>query len=916
MNEQHRDDQAPNAAESTDATQDLNHEATTENHLTAPDEHSDENAPDEAVNDSTSVEEGDLAPDAMTPPTSPKALAFHERLLSGEPRVQLTGMYENWFLDYASYVILERAVPHLQDGLKPVQRRILHTMKELDDGWYNKVANIIGQTMKYHPHGDASIGDALVQLGQKDLLIDTQGNWGNILTGDSAAAPRYIEARLSKFALDVVFNHKTTDWMRSYDGRNQEPITLPVKFPLLLAQGAEGIAVGLKSMVLPHNFNELLDAAVAYLRGEPFELYPDFLTGGLVDCSKYADGRRGGVVKVRARIQRQDLRTLVISEIPYSKDSGKLIDSIRKASESGKIKIRKIEDNTAATAEIVVHVAPDVSVDKTLDALYAFTDCEISIWPNACVIHEERPLFLSVSDILRHSVDSTQELLRRELEIRSDELEAVWHSASLERLFIEKRLYLAIEECEEWEEILETIAHSLEPYHSLLRRQITRDDIIKLTEIRIKRISKYDIKKTDELLRRTEEELAAVADHLQHLVDYTIAYYEGIKAKYGDQHPRLTEVANFETIEATRVVATNKKLYVDRKGGFFGTELRGAEFVADCSDIDEVIVILRDGRYMISVVSDKRFFDKDILYINVFNRNDQRTIYNVIYANAHDVSYVKRCAITGVIRDKEYNLAGGDERAKILYMSVNPNGEAECVHVRVTGALRLKNTDIDFDFGTLAIRGRDARGNILTKLRISSVKLKSQGLSTLGGIKIWIDRDIDRLNTEERGTYLGEFSGADQLAVFYADGTYQTTSFDLSTRFGENILRIEKFNPGCVYSLAFWDAEQGYYYLKRFSLEESAAPRSLIGDNADSRLELLSAEPHPRLEITFGGKNQHRAPEEVDVESFIGVKGYKARGKRLTIYEVASLAWLPSVDDALSTPEVLSDEPAEEAEEE
>lgn len=916
MNEQHRDDQAPNAAESTDATQDLNHEATTENHLTAPDEHSDENAPDEAVNDSTSVEEGDLASDAMAQPPSSKTLAFHERLLSGEPRVQLTGMYENWFLDYASYVILERAVPHLQDGLKPVQRRILHTMKELDDGWYNKVANIIGQTMKYHPHGDASIGDALVQLGQKDLLIDTQGNWGNILTGDSAAAPRYIEARLSKFALDVVFNHKTTDWMRSYDGRNQEPITLPVKFPLLLAQGAEGIAVGLKSMVLPHNFNELLDAAVAYLRGEPFELYPDFLTGGLVDCSKYADGRRGGVVKVRARIQRQDLRTLVISEIPYSKDSGKLIDSIRKASESGKIKIRKIEDNTAATAEIVVHVAPDVSVDKTLDALYAFTDCEISIWPNACVIHEERPLFLSVSDILRHSVDSTQELLRRELEIRSDELEAVWHSASLERLFIEKRLYLAIEECEEWEEVLETIDHSLEPYHSLLRRQITRDDIIKLTEIRIKRISKYDIKKTDELLRRTEEELAAVADHLQHLVDYTIAYYEGIKAKYGDLHPRLTEVANFETIEATRVVATNKKLYVDRKGGFFGTELRGAEFVADCSDIDEVIVILRDGRYMISVVSDKRFFDKDILYINVFNRNDQRTIYNVIYANAHDVSYVKRCAITGVIRDKEYHLAGGDERAKILYMSVNPNGEAECVHVRVTGALRLKNTDIDFDFGTLAIRGRDARGNILTKLRISSVKLKSQGLSTLGGIKIWIDRDIDRLNTEERGTYLGEFSGADQLAVFYADGTYQTTSFDLSTRFGENILRIEKFNPGCVYSLAFWDAEQGYYYLKRFSLEESAAPRSLIGDNADSRLELLSAEPHPRLEITFGGKNQHRAPEEVDVESFIGVKGYKARGKRLTTYEVASLAWLPSVDDALSTPEVLSDEPAEEAEEE
>ena len=836
---------------------------------------------------------------AQTP--SSKALAFHERLLSGEPRVQLTGMYEDWFLDYASYVILERAVPHLQDGLKPVQRRILHTMKELDDGWYNKVANIIGQTMKYHPHGDASIGDALVQLGQKELLIDTQGNWGNILTGDSAAAPRYIEARLSKFALEVLFNPKTTDWMRSYDGRNQEPVTLPVKFPLLLAQGAEGIAVGLKSMVLPHNFNELLEAAIAYLRGESFTLYPDFLTGGLVDCTKYSDGRRGGMVKVRARIQRQDHRTIVISEIPYSKDSGKLIDSIRKASESGKIKIRKIEDNTAATAEIVVHVAPDVSVDKTLDALYAFTDCEISIWPNACVIHEDRPHFLSVSDILRYSVDSTQELLRRELEIEAEELERVWHFTSLERLFIENRLYLAIEECTTWEGILETIADSLKPYHSLLRRPVTEEDIVKLTEIKIKRISKYDAKKADDLLRRTEEQLAAVAEHLAHLVDYTIAYYQRIREKYGKLYPRHTEVANFETIEATRVVATNKKLYVDREGGFFGTELKGGEFVAECSDIDEVIVILRDGRYMISVVAEKRFFDKDILYINVFNRNDQRTIYNVVYVDAKGISYVKRCAITGVIRDKEYNLTSGDARAKILYMSVNPNGEAECVHVHVTGALRLRNTDIDFDFGTLAIRGRDARGNILTKLRVSSIKLKSQGLSTLGGIKIWIDRDIDRLNTEERGTYLGEFSGADQLVVVYQNGTYQTTSFDLSTRFGEDILRIEKFNPGRVYSLVFWDAEQEFYYLKRFVLEESAIPRSLIGEHAQSRLVLLSAEEHPRLEIRFGGKNQHRAPEEVDVEAFIGIKGYKARGKRLTTYEVGELVWLGATEEAEET---------------
>lgn len=907
MNEQHRDDQTLKNGEQTEETQDLTQAVTPEETT----EVAIEETPDERIDEGGSESSEESTATEAQPPSA-KALAFHERLLSGEPRVQLTGMYENWFLDYASYVILERAVPHLQDGLKPVQRRILHTMKELDDGWYNKVANIIGQTMKYHPHGDASIGDALVQLGQKELLIDTQGNWGNILTGDSAAAPRYIEARLSKFALDVLFNHKTTDWMRSYDGRNQEPITLPVKFPLLLAQGAEGIAVGLKSMVLPHNFNELLDAAVAYLRGEPFVLYPDFLTGGLVDCSKYSDGHRGGVVKVRARIQRQDLRTLVISEIPYGKDSGKLIDSIRKASESGKIKIRKIEDNTAATAEIVVHVAPDVSVDKTLDALYAFTDCEISIWPNACVIYEDRPHFLSVSDILRYSVDSTQELLRRELEIRAEELEAVWHFASLERLFIEKRLYLAIEECETWEGILETIDESLKPYHAQLRRPVTREDIVKLTEIKIKRISKYDIKKADELLCHTEEELATVADHLAHLVEYTIAYYEGIKAKYGTLHPRHTEVTNFETIEATRVVATNKKLYVDRAGGFFGTELKGAEFVAECSDIDEVIVILKDGRYMISVVSDKRFFDKDILYINVFNRNDQRTIYNVIYTNAREVAYVKRCAITGVIRDKEYNLTNGEARSKILYMSVNPNGEAECVHVRLSGALRLRNTDIDFDFGTLAIKGRDARGNILTKLRVASVKLKSQGLSTLGGIKIWIDRDIDRLNTEERGTYLGEFSGADLVAVFYANGTYQTTSFDLSTRFGENILRIEKFNPGCVYSLAFWDAEQGFYYLKRFSLEESEAPRSLIGEHADSRLVLLSAEPHPRLEIRFGGKNQHRAPEEVDVEGFIGVKGYKARGKRLTTYEVDRLEWLPAaVPDPSPTPDVFSEETTE-----
>jgi len=853
--------------------------------------HKDEELLDsEKMTDSSESEEVTEGLKTNEAPTE-KTLAFYERLLSGEPRVQLTGMYENWFLDYASYVILERAVPHLEDGLKPVQRRILHTMKELDDGWYNKVANIIGQAMQYHPHGDASIGDALVQLGQKELLIDTQGNWGNILTGDSAAAPRYIEARLAKFALEVVFNNKTTEWMRSYDGRKNEPVTLPVKFPLLLAQGAEGIAVGLKSTILPHNFNEIIDAAVAYLRNEEFTLYPDFLTGGLIDCTKYADGHRGGMVKVRARIQRQDHRTLVITEIPYGKDSSKIIDSIRKANESGKIKLRKIEDNTAATAAIVVHVASDVSVDKTIDALYAFTDCEISIWPNACVIYEERPLFLSVSEILRHSADRTVSLLKRELEIQAEELEAIWHFASLERLFIENRLYLAIEECTTWEGILETIAKSLEPYHHLLRRAVTQEDIVKLTEIKIKRISKYDAKKADELLRSTEEQIAAVHEHLEHIVDYTIDYFRAIKKKYGKLHPRHTEVTNFETIEATKVVANNKKLYVDRVGGFFGTDLKGGDFVCDCSDIDEIIVILRDGRYMITLVNEKRFFDKDILYINVFKRNDQRTIYNVIYSDTYGTSYVKRCAITGVIRDKEYNLTSGEPKSRILYMSVNPNGEAECVRVHVTGGLRLRNTDFDFDFGTLAIKGRDARGNILSKHRVSSVKIKSQGQSTLGGIKIWIDRDIDRLNTEERGVYLGEFSGLDKLVVVYANGMYQTTSFDLSTRFGENIILIEKFNPGRVYSAAFWDAEQNFYYLKRFTLEESMVTRSLIGENAASRLSLFTGEQHPRLLVTFGGKNQHRAPEEIEVENFIGVKSYKARGKRISTYEVGNLAW-------------------------
>lgn len=807
-----------------------------------------------------------------------------------EYRIRLTGMYKEWFLDYASYVILERAVPHMDDGLKPVQRRILHSMHLLDDGWYNKVANIIGHTMQFHPHGDASIGDALVQLGQKNLLVDTQGNWGNVLTGDSAAAPRYIEARLSPFALEVVFNSKTTEWMRSYDGRNQEPVTLPVKFPLLLVQGAEGIAVGLSSRILPHNFNEVIDAAIHYLQGKPFSIYPDFMTGGVIDCTRYMDGKRGGVVKIRAKIQRLNPRTLVIREIPFSKDTVRLIESIRKASESGKIRIRKIEDNTAASAEILIHIPPDVSSDITIDALYAFTDCEISIWPNACVIQDEKPHFVGVSDILRASVDRTKALLVNELEIRLSELEQIWHNTSLERIFIENRLYLLIEECTTWESVLSTIEKSLEPYLHLLRRALVPDDIVRLTEIKIKRISKYDTQKADTLIKNTELEIQQVLHDLGNITEYTIAYFKRIKKKYGTPYKRVSELSSFEEIQATRVVAANRKLYIDREAGFFGFDLKGGEFVCDCSDIDDIIVILRSGRYIIAPIQEKRFFEKGILYANVFNRNDERTVYNIVYRDGKTgVSYVKRCTITGLVREREYDLTQGTKGSLVHYMSVNHNGEAEKVHVALSLPVKMKNPGFDFDFGSLAIRGRAARGVILSKKTVSSIKLIEKGLSTLGGIKIWIDRDIDRLNSEGRGVFLGEFAGQDKVLAIYKNGTFQTTVFDLSTRFGDDPILFAKFSPLQVYTAAFFDAEKGFYYLKRFTFEANEYPRSFIGEHPDSRLMAFSADVSPRLLVTFSGKQKDRAPEYVDAREFIGVKSFKARGKRISIYEIGRL---------------------------
>ncbi|HJF43643.1 DNA gyrase/topoisomerase IV subunit A [Coprobacter fastidiosus] len=822
-------------------------------------------------------------------------------------KYQLTGMYQSWFLDYASYVILERAVPHLEDGLKPVQRRILHSMKRLDDGRYNKVANIVGHTMQFHPHGDASIGDALVQLGQKDLLIDCQGNWGNILTGDSAAAPRYIEARLSKFALDVVFNPKTTQWKPSYDGRNKEPITLPVKFPLLLAQGVEGIAVGLSSKILPHNFNEILDAAIAYLRNEPFELFPDFQTGGFIDVTRYNDGERGGSVKVRAKVEKRDNRTLAITEIPYGKTTSTLIDSILKALEKGKIKIRKVDDNTAQHAEILVHLIPGTSSDKAIDALYAFTDCEVSISPNCCVICDSKPHFLTVSDVLRRSVDNTVRLLGEELSIQKHELEETLHFASLEKIFIEERIYKdkAFEDSTSMDIAVAHIDKRIEPFKPSFVREVTREDILKLMEIKMGRILKFNSEKAEEQIAAIKTDIEEIENHLAHIVDYTIRWYEALKSKYGKNYPRRTVIRSFDTIEATKVVEANEKLYINREEGFMGTGLKKDEFICNCSDIDDIIIFYKDGRYKVVRVSEKMFIGKNVLYINVFKKNDTRTIYNVIYRDGKDgLHYIKRFAVTGVTRDKEYDLTQGKPGSRVVWFTANPNGEAEILKITFKPKPRLKCLFIDKDFSDIAIKGRQSMGNIVTKNEIHKISLKEKGGSTLGGRQVWFDRDILRLNYDGRGEYLGEFHGNDQILVIMKNGDFCTTSFDATNHYEADIMIIEKYDSGKTWTAALNDADQGYPYLKRFKLEPTQRKQNFLGENPKSSLILLTDESFPRFEVVFGGNDAFRDPLIIDAEEFIGVKSFKAKGKRISTYTVETINELEPLRKEIPQPEV------------
>lgn len=836
--------------------------------------------------------------DSVNEPEEVESGRFAKLTSDGTKRYRLTGMYKDWFLDYASYVILERAVPHLNDGLKPVQRRIMHAMKRMDDGRFNKVANIIGFTMQFHPHGDASIGDALVQLGQKDLLVETQGNWGNILTGDSAAAPRYIEARLSKFANDVVFNPKTTDWMASYDGRNQEPVTLPVKFPLLLAQGVEGIAVGLASKILPHNFNELIDASIAYLEDRDFELYPDFSTGGMADCSRYNDGLRGGVVKVRARIHKEDRKTLVIKEIPFGKTTTSLIESILKANDKGKIKLRKVDDNTAQDVEIVIHLHNDVSPDKTIDALYAFTDCEVSISPNSCVIDDSHPHFLGVKHMLCVATKKTKDLLRAELEIRRSELEDQWHFSSLEKIFIENRIYLRIEECETWEAVIEAIDSGLKPFRKLLRRDIILDDIVRLTEIKIKRISKFDTRKADEYIKGVEAEIEEVDGKLANLVAYTIAYYQMLKKKHGKGRERRTQLVGFSTIEATQVVVANEKLYVNRAEGFIGTGLKKDELVCDCSDIDDVIVFLKNGKYVVNKVSEKAFVGKDIIHAGIFRRNDTRTIYNVVYRDGKNGPIMmKRFAVTGVTRDKEYDVTRGTEGSQILYMSANPNGEAEVLKVYFKPRPRIKNLIVDLNFSELAIKGRQSMGNIFTRYAIHKVALKEKGGSTLGGQSIWFDDSVRRLNTDGHGCLLGEFNNGDRILVITKQGKFYTTDYDLSNRYEDEILLIEQLDTEKVFSATYFDADQKYFYLKRFTFEESNNNAQFFIDETEgSYLIEVSEDDYPQLEVTFAGKHAKREPERIDVEEFIGAKSFRAKGKRISTLEVGTLTFIEPLD--------------------
>ena len=820
---------------------------------------------------------------------------FDRLLGENSKKYRLSGMFKDWFLDYSSYTILYRAVPHIVDGMKPVQRRVLHAMWRMDDGRYTKVANIVGQAMQFHPHGDQSILGALVQLGQKNYLIDCQGNWGNILTGDSNAAPRYIEARLTKFAKEVVFNPKTTNWMTSYDGRNQEPVELPIKFPLLLAQGAEGIAVGLASKILPHNFNEIIDASVAHLQGKDFELYPDFPTGGSADCSKYMQGQRGGVVKVRAKIEKIDKNTLSINEIPFGKTTHSIIESILKAKEKGKIKIKKIDDLTTDKANILIHLPNDVSPDKTIDALYAFTDCEVSISPNACVIVDHKPQFLSVHDILRYSTDHARDLLKQELQIRLDELENDWHYSSLEKIFFENRVYKILEgDAKSWEAQLQEVFDQMLKYQSLFHRPIVMEDINKLVEKPVRKISKFDVKAVEEKLRSLEAEMEEVQNHLEHITEFAINYFKNLKKKYGKDYPRLTELAGFESIAVTKVVSNNAKLYANKAEGFVGIALKkedNAEYICDCSDLSEIIVIHKDGKYKVTKVSEKAFLGKDILYVGVFDRNDQRTIYNVIYREGKTaLSYAKRFAVTSVTRDKEYDITQGTPGSQILWFTVNHNGEAETVRIHYRQRPKLKKLTEDYDFSDLLIKGRSARGNLVSKNPINKIVLRAKGISTIGGKDIWFDEDIQRLNEDGRGLHLGQFNTGDHILAIFKDGTYYTTTFDLSNRYQGELLKIEKLDVNKVYTVLYYDKSVSSFYVKRFSFEVSDnTPVNFISDSKGSYLVEISDDRHPQFEITFGGKHEHREMETVNAEEFIAKKGLQAKGKKVSAMDVKSV---------------------------
>jgi len=832
---------------------------------------------------------------------------------SGDTITKVTGMYKEWFLDYASYVILERAVPAIEDGFKPVQRRIMHSLRELDDGRYNKVANVVGHTMQYHPHGDASIGDAMVQIGQKELLIDTQGNWGNILTGDGAAASRYIEARLSKFALEVLYSPKITPWQASYDGRRNEPINLPVKFPLLLAQGAEGIAVGLSTKVLPHNFNELIDASVKILKGKPFTIYPDFPTAGIADVSAYNDGMRGGRIRVRAKIAQLDKSTLVITQIPFSTNTGTLIDSILKANEKGKIKIKKIEDNTAAEVEILIHLPPGVSPDKTIDALFAFTGCETSVAPLGCVIEDHRPLFVGVSHMLKISTHRTVDLLKRELEIQLDELEESWHFQSLERIFIENRVYRAMEEEETWEGVIRAIDDGLKPFTGHLKRAVTEDDIVRLTEIRIKRISKFDINKAEEKIEALEGEIAQVKHHLENLIEFAIDYFTGLKERYGKGRERKTEIRSFDTIEATKVVLRNTKLYVNREEGFIGTGLKKDEYVADCSDIDDVIVFLRDGSMMVTKVDVKTFVGKDIIHIAVFDKNDKRTIYNMIYRDGKSgPSYIKRFNVSGITRDKPYDLTAGTANSMVLYFSDNPNGEAEVVTVLLRQVGSVKKLKFDIDFANISIKGRASRGNTVAKYPIKKIELKEKGISTLKPRRIWFDDTVHRLNVDARGELLGEFRPNDRLLVINQNGKLKTIIPELTTHFEDGMIVLEKWNPKKPISAIYFDGEKERYFIKRFLVDSSTKEETFITEHPKSQLEIVATDYRPVAEVIFAKvKGVQKDTMVIDMENYIAVKGIKALGNVLTSDKVRQISLLdplpfeepePEPEEIIQTP--------------